>query len=222
LKKRQLTDADNVLLQHYGFERADLPKAIHLSLTGGEYLSREGEALDYVCIVVSGTVKVLFGLSDGKQLLLAYFLSKGIIGDIELMTNGPTHQTTLQAVTDFQCIALPLAEYRTVLKNNITFINHVGRELAKKLTQRAVNSTINTLQPLETRLCAYITQTAYKGQLNEPLTEVALMVGASYRHLLRCLNKLCNDRILAKQNKNYCIIDQQAIQAMAGDMYILI
>jgi len=221
MKKKPLTEHDHLLLRHYGFKKGELPKAQHLSFTKGEYLSREGEALKYIYIVVSGKAKVLFGLSDGKQLLLAYFISKGIIGDVELMTNVHTHQATLQAVTHFECIAIPLAEYGTTLRSNNTFINHVGGELANKLIQRVVNGTINTLQPLETRLSAYIMQTAHNGRFSEPLTEVALMVGASYRHLLRCLNKLCDDKILEKQSRYYVIVNRQALMAMSGDMYLL-
>ena len=221
VKIKPLSEHDHTLLLHYGFKKGDLPKALHLSFSKGEYLSREGEALKYIYIVVSGKAKVLFGLSDGKQLLLAYFISNGIIGDVELMTNVHTHQATLQAVINFECVAIPLAEYSAVLRGNNKFINHVGCELAKKLVQRVVNGTINTLQPLETRLCAYIMQTAHDGQFSEPLTEVALMVGASYRHLLRCLNKLCDDNILEKQSRSYRIVNRQALMAMSGDMYLL-
>jgi len=209
------------LLLKYGLEKSDYTNALRLSFARGEYLSREGEALNYIYFVVSGKAKVLLSLSNGKQLLLAYFISKGIIGDIELMTDVQTHQATLQAVTDFVCVALPINEYKTMLKNNNVFINHVGKELAEKLLQRAVNGAINTLQPLEARLCAYICQTSANNIFNEQLTEVAIIVGTSYRHLLRCLNKLCDNQILEKQPKAYRITDHRALRAMAGDLYVL-
>jgi len=221
MKKKPLSNSDMELLSQYGLNAAELTKALRLSFAPGEYLSREGEALRYLYFVVSGKAKVLLSLSDGKQLTLAYFISKGIIGEVELMTNVQTNQATLQAVTEFDCIALPLEEYRAMLKNNNAFINHVGKELAEKLMQRAINGAITTLQPLETRLCAYILQTANKGQFDEPLTEVAAMVGASYRHLLRCLNQLCDGGILEKQAKAYRIINRQALMAMTGDLYVL-
>jgi len=221
MKKKPLNDTDRAILYQYGLENVDLKKALHLYFSQGEYLSREGEALKYLYFVVSGKAKVILSLSDGKQLLLGNFISRGIIGDVELMTDIQTHQATLQAVTDFECIALPLDEYKATLKDNNTFINHVGKELARKLIGRAVNGAINTLQPLETRLCAYIMQTATDMHFNEQLTEVAVMVGASYRHLHRCINKLCDDKILEKQARAYRIIDHQALQDMSGDFYVL-
>jgi len=47
------------------------------------------------------------------------------------------------------------------------------------------------------------------------------MVGASYRHLLRCFNKLCEDGVLLKISPGYRIIDRQALEDKAGDLYLL-
>jgi len=222
---RSLTTKHVDILASYGLDNAGFPKARCQIFSPGEYISREGESLRHIYFVVKGKSRVLISLSDGKQLLLAHFISAGIIGDIELMTDsGPVTgmaTSTLQAVTEFECIALPLAEYRERLKNNIVFINHVGKALAEKLIGRAINGAITTLQPLETRLCAYIYQTASGGVFNETLTEVAAMVGASYRHLLRCLNQLCDRGILSKQAKAYRIVDRKALEQMAGDLYYL-
>jgi len=224
MTKKPLSIHDVELLSQYGLRSAELPKALHLSFAPGEYISHAGEVLRYLYFVVSGKAKVLLNLSDGKQLLLAYFISQGIIGDIELMTNGQNNQATLatlQAVTQFECIALPMEEYRTTLKNNNVFINYIGKELAQKLIGRSINGAITTLQPLEARLCAYIYQTAMNGEFSEALTEVAVMVGASYRHLLRSFNQLCNSGILAKKGRAYRIVDRQALVSMAGDLYVL-
>jgi len=221
MKKYTLIKSDLALLARYGLGSIDMTNAVRFCFDKGEYLSRENEPLHYIYFVVSGKAKALLNLSDGKQLLLAYFISNGIIGDVELMTDVQANLATLQAVTPFVCVALPLSVYRDVLKHNIVFINYVGSELAKKLMQRAVNGAITTLQPLETRLCAYILQTANDGVFCETLTEVAAMVGGSYRHLLRCLDKLCADGVLEKKGRGYLVIDLQVLEARTGDLYVL-
>jgi CRP-like cAMP-binding protein len=114
-----------------------------------------------------------------------------------------------------------LGLYKETLRSNIVFVNHVAKELAEKLMQRAVNGAINTLQPLEARLSAYIMQTSADDKFKEPLTEVALMVGCSYRHLLRSLNKLCTQGVLRKHENIYRIIDSARLSALAGDLYVL-
>jgi len=221
MKKHPLSKPDHQLLSQYGLNAAKLKNASRLSFEKGEYLSREGESLRYLYFVVSGKAKVLLSLSDGKQLLLAYFISRGIIGDIELMTDVKTNHSTLQAVSKLTCIAIPLAEYRQTLKSNNIFINHVAKELAEKLITRAINGAITTLQPLEARLCAYILQSASEEVFQDILTEVAAMLGASYRHLLRCLDKLCREAVLSKEGRGYRIINPQILSEKAGDLYAI-
>jgi len=138
------------------------------------------------------------------------------------MTCALTTQTTVQAVTELHCIALPLAVYATTLKQNNAFLNLIAKDLAEKLAQRVVNSAITALQPLESRLCAYIYQTATHHTFREKLTEVASVMGASYRHLLRCFGSLCTQKILQKKpNGGYTIINRGALALKAGDLYVL-
>ena len=217
MKTEQLSVSDKHLLEQYGLHMLDLTHAKRHLYEQDEFISHAGEAMGFLYFVISGRAKVFISLPSGKQLLLAYFTSKGIIGDIELVTNEPTNCTTVRAVTNFVCVALPLSIYSEELKSNITFINHVAKELAEKLTQRAINGAITTLQPLEARLCAYITQAASGGFFRETLTEVAVDVGASYRHLLRCLEKLCSKGILRKEPSGYRIINKQALYDIAGN-----
>jgi CRP-like cAMP-binding protein len=221
MKKYQLSEKDMNLLLQYGLQGLCLKHAKRHLYEQDEFLSHAGEPLDSIYFVVSGKAKVFISLSSGKQLLLAYFTSKGIIGDIELMTNKPTNYTTVRAVTGLACIALPLSIYAEELRNNNIFVNYVAKELAEKLTQRVINGAITTLQPLEARLCASITQTASDGFFRETLIEVAVVVGASYRHLLRCLKKLCGKKILRKELSGYRIINQRILDDNAGDLYVL-
>jgi len=221
MKKRPLCLQEIQSLAQYGLRQMDLSHAVHIEFEHDEYMFNEGEPMEYIYFVVSGKAKVFLTLSDGKQIMLTYFVSQGIIGEVELMLNANTAYTTMQAVSSFICIALPLKLYGTELKNNADFISYIARELAEKLVQRGVNGTITTLQPLEARLCAYLMQTSRENYFCETLTEVASMVGASYRHLLRCFNKLCTDGILLKESPGYRIIDRKALEDKAGDLYLL-
>jgi len=221
VKKSKLTEADRQTLTRYGLNGMDLSQAMGLSLAPGAYLSKAGEPMDTLNFIVSGKAKVFISLSDGRELLLAYFTQQGIIGEIEMMTDALTTQTTVQAVTALRCIALPFAAYADTLKRDTAFINLVAKDLAEKLAQRVVNSAITALQPLEARLCAYIFQTADRGIFCEKRTEVAGVMGVSYRHLLRCLVKLCAQGILLKTDAGYKIAKRQELEKMAGDLYVL-
>jgi CRP-like cAMP-binding protein len=221
MEKQRIDEKDRELLSQYGLRDLDLSRAERRVYGQGEYISLAGEPISDLYFVVSGKAKVLISLLSGKQLLLAYFTSRGIIGDMELATNKPTNYTTVRAVTEFVCVTLPLGFYAAELRANNAFVNYVARELAEKLTQRVINGAITTLQPLEARLCAYVTLSASGGYFRETLTEVAEVVGASYRHLLRCLDKLCGKKILAKEASGYRIADQKMLDDIAGDLYVL-
>jgi hypothetical protein len=47
------------------------------------------------------------------------------------------------------------------------------------------------------------------------------VVGSSYRHLLRCFDKLCCDGILQKESPGYRIIDHKTLEDKMGDSYVL-
>ena len=101
MKKQPINAKDMELFSQYGLQGIDPQKAVRFVFEKGEYLYHEYGSERYIYFVVSGKAKVFSNLSDGKQLILAYFTSKGIIGDIELMTDEPMPYTTVQAVTEF-------------------------------------------------------------------------------------------------------------------------
>ena len=43
------------------------------------------------------------------------------------------------------------------------------------------------------------------------MTDVAATIGISYRHLLRLLNKLCDDAILKREKRRFQILDKEQL-----------
>lgn len=220
MQKRRPNQQEQDILTAYGLIPAKVKDAVVFTIPQGDYILKEGDPISYLYFVVAGKAKVCRSVSNGKQLLLCFFLSEGIIGDLEMMTEQTTAFATLQAVTDFTCIALPLSRYAKALRENPIFMNHIARGLAKKLIQSDTNSAITILHSVQERLCAYICQTAQNDLFHEMLTDVASLLGTSYRHLLRCLDRLCLDGVLKKSPCGYLIIDAQELKCRAGDFYL--
>lgn len=220
MQKRPLLPKEAELLISYGLQPDDYPEAVVMTFSQGECFLREGEAIVWLYFVLSGKAKSCRSVSNGKQLLISFFFSSGIIGELELMTGIETAFTTMQAITEFTCIALPLRTYATAFKKNIVFMNYVAAELAQKLMQSDTNSSVTILHSARERLCAYIYQTAQNGVFHEVLTDVASQLGTSYRHLLRCLDNLCTEGILQKQKSGYHIQNEARLREMAADFYI--
>ena len=219
MEKRLAGKEDLALLAQYGLQDADVKHPVLLKFRQGEYVLREGHAIDSLYFVLSGKAKVCLHSSSGKQLLLCYFISSGILGDLEMLMEEQDAFATVQAVSDFECIVVPFSKNPHLLNHNI-FAQGLARELAGKLKQRDTYSATTMLYTLEERLCAYIVQTNCNGIFRETLTDVAGLLGSSYRHLLRCLQKLCNDGVLKKQNNGFQIVNQKMLQERAGDLYV--
>lgn len=202
-------------LKQYGIELPNASEAtdIHLfHFSKNEVVLSEGRQMDYLMFVVSGRAKVYSTAENGRDLLLSYYVADGIIGDLELMLDEYTARTTMIALTDFICIALPYEKWATTLRANNRFLNAVGYALSTKLLESSDKGVATALHDGETRLCAYLSNVSNDGIIDEPLTNISSAIGLSYRQTLRILKKLCAEQLLMKVNKGYQITDKKMLE----------
>ena len=196
------------LLHEYGLGGLD---SSHISLSrfeSGEYILRQGHACPHVYLMLEGKMKVFITAPNGRTLLICYYSSTAILGEVELALNSDTAASSVQAITAVSCICIPRERYQKEMKHSLLFMNTVGAELAQKLFRSNQNSAAMILHSLDARLCAYIANTSIKGYFKENLTEIAEILGTSYRHLLRTLEKLCCQGVLEKTPRGYRIKDK--------------
>lgn len=199
-------------LHAYGIAIKDNSEIKLLRYKKGEAILREGFPISALLIVVAGKAKVYASAINGRDLLLSYYVADGIVGDVELMVGDYIASTTMIAMTDFICIALPFKLWEERLKANIVFINYIGRELAIKLIRCSDKGVATALLDAEKRLCTYIMQASYDDRLDETLGNIASTIGISYRHMLRILKTLCEEKVLEKEEKGYRIADRKALE----------
>lgn len=189
-----------------------------------EYICREEEQLEYMYFLVKGKAKVSKHLENGKSLLISFYTPITIIGDVELIRNNPT-DCSVQAIEDTYCIGISFEIVRSVLINDCKFLLNICEYLSNKLTSNSNNSSINLLYPLENRLASYILafinidEHNNKFSFKESYSEISELLGTSYRHLNRTLNKFCSNEILIKSNDGYIIKDFEKLLSLAGDLY---
>ncbi|WP_235440355.1 helix-turn-helix domain-containing protein, partial [Bacillus cereus] len=51
------------------------------------------------------------------------------------------------------------------------------------------------------------------------LTEIAELLGTSYRHLLRTLNLFCDKNIINKNNGCFEVVNVEVLRELAADVY---
>ncbi|MDS0524621.1 cyclic nucleotide-binding domain-containing protein [Clostridium sp. SHJSY1] len=187
-----------------------------------EFLSKQNEKVDYLYFIVKGKLKVFKTLKNGKNILLSFNYPLMMLGDLELM-NSEGADANIQVIEDAYCIALHVDKVQEILLNDIKYLRYACNSISKKLKDTSKNSAINLLYPLENRLASYML--AMKSHVNgklvfeENLTEIAELLGTSYRHLLRTLEAFIKKGALEKTNRSYEIIDENLLIILADDLY---
>jgi CRP-like cAMP-binding protein len=219
--KENLLAKHEDILAKYGLGGLDYSEICVLRYQSQEFIIQQGYACPYILIVLDGRMKVFNTASNGRTLLFCFNEAEGIMGEMEFAMNLETAASSVQAMTEVTCIGIPRARYQKELKSNPVFMNAVSTALAQKMFHSTNNSAINILQSLDARLCAYIAMTSINGYFKEKLTDIAELLGTSYRHLLRTLDNLCRQGILEKTRQGYFIKDQAALKKKGGDCYLL-
>lgn len=217
MQKQKLTQDYAPVLAEYALDWLDLSSAFLLRFERCEWMLRAEEEIDYLYVMLSGKAKVLMGDESGRNLLLCYYISEGIMGDIELMMGRKEAISSVQAVTPVVCIALPLSVYAPALMTHLPFALRAAKGLATKLHASVASTTEIILRPFETRLCAYLLQGAQGGVFAERLIDVSDQLGVSYRHLLRSLKMLCEQGLLEKQADGYHILNDALLREKAAE-----
>jgi len=216
MQKQKLPTYDMQALADYGLDGIDPSGAVLLRYERGEWFLLEGQEIEYLYILLSGKAKVFMSDAGGRSLLLCYYISEGILGDVELMMGRHEAISSVQALTPLTCIGFPVATYAQALLNHLPFVLRVGQGLALKLHQSVANTTEIILRPFEARFCGYLLLSAQNGVFTERLTDVSEQLGVSYRHLLRSLKTLCEEKLLEKQADGYHILDEATLRKKAA------
>ena len=212
MQKQKLPAQYESMLAEYGLFGIDTTNASLIRFERGEWFITEGQPMDYLFILLSGKAKVCMSEPGGRSLILSYYVSEGVLGDLELLMGRREATSSLQALTPLLCIGLPLTVYSQLLLNQLPFVLRIAQGLASKLSENVNHTTEIILRPFEARLSGYLLQSAQGGVFSERLIDVAEQLGVSYRHLLRALKSFCEGGILEKRKDGYHIIDEKALR----------
>lgn len=185
----------------------------------------EGE-LNYLYFFVEGRCKVYVTLETGRQLLMCFYEPLQIFGDIEVFEQEAVANTTIEALTPCVCLGLERDFVKHQLAEDPKFLKQMCLSLSRKMERLLKNSAINALNTLENRVASYILATAAQDKegrwlFTGNLTQIADLLGTSFRHLHRTLQKLCAEGILTKEKTTYVVVKKEALETLAVGIYIL-
>ncbi|NNG00698.1 MAG: cyclic nucleotide-binding domain-containing protein [Desulfobacteraceae bacterium] len=220
-----------IYLDKFGFseflDQAFVGKLKTYKFSPGEFMIRHGEPADHLWFFVEGRSKVFMTLENGKSLLIRFYAPPEIVGDVEVFSRTP-YICNMQALTTVACIGTPSHVFREHAESNPRLLVFMCRNLSNKLANFNLLSAVNQKYTLENRVAAYLaavsTPHESRHRISEEintsnLTELADLLGSSYRHLTRTLKKLKNDGIIAKSGDDFVILDRKRLLSMARDIY---
>lgn len=218
---------NNEKLYRSYFDKFELQKILTLSnkyeiqlceFHAGEYVCHTGDEANYIYFFLEGKAKVYTMTESGKSLLFSFYQEFGFIGDVELMIDKPM-VANVECITNVYCFRISTIRYRDLLLEDNKLLRTIAAQLARKLNNISSNSARNLLYPLENRLAAYIISMSKESYFNENLVQTAELLGTSYRHLLRCLKKFCENRYMEKIENGYCINNYNKLVELGESVY---
>lgn len=102
-----------------------------VTLRGGDYLFRSGDAADRLFVVRAGRLRVLVEHDDGPRVVRE--LGPGdVLGELALLTGSP-RSASARAVRDSELLSLEAGRFDALLAGDATFSRALLRELARQL-----------------------------------------------------------------------------------------
>ena len=126
-------------------------------------------------------------------------------------------KSSVKAVTPCICVCISLNRYRSVLQQDVRFLQNICQLLSSRLNS-GINLANSLTEPVETRLAKFILLHEEKGVFTHQLTTCAAVLNVSYRHLLRTITNFRENRILEKQKSKYVIRDRSALEVLAENL----
>ena len=219
MQKQKLNTSILHQIEQYGFYNISVYHPYVQTFEASELVCQEGLPLTNLFIVINGTAKVFNNMENGKRLLCCFYTSGSIIGDMEFLSEQKNAVSSVEAITPLTCLVIPVLPNAPLLYQDIALLRLLGKGMAGKFERTTRNYAHNILYPLEVRLCSYIDTGCSTNVFDEKLTEVADVLGTSYRHLIRALNSLIEAGILRKEKKVYYIIDREELKVRSKDFF---
>ncbi|MGG3281555.1 Crp/Fnr family transcriptional regulator [Paenibacillus solani] len=200
-----------------------LPYVVLYHFEQGELVCTQGEPAETLYILVQGKIKIFTTSAEGKALVLSFKTPLEVIGDIEYIQGNPLINT-VQAVSSVYMIGVPYRWLRKYGHDHAPMLQFLLRIVTRKFYIKSNFLSFNLLHPVEVRLASYLLSvsdgetdtlaTDYSAAFN--LTDIANLLGTSYRHLNRVILKFSQEGLI-ERHKGYILIkDRNALTHVAG------
>lgn len=200
------------------------PTLEHIALVkhmAGDILVRSGDEVNQLFILVSGKLKVSTALPNGRAMLLRFTYPMSLLGDIELIQKDPA-KVQVEVMEDSLFLVISHRIIHDFEMQRPIFLHYLLGQLCTKMNANFQSATLNILTSVEQRFASYLL--SMSGADEHPsyrrdelgtskLTEIADMLGTSYRQLNRVVKKFTEEALISKENKKITILNVEGLKS---------
>ncbi|HYK72320.1 MAG TPA: cyclic nucleotide-binding domain-containing protein [Pseudoneobacillus sp.] len=194
------------------------------SFEQGELICSQGDPTQCLFILVKGKVKIYTTSPEGKTLILSFKTPVEVIGDIEYVQDIDIINT-VEAVSPVCMIGVQHNMLKEFLKDYPPFLQFLLEVVTQKFYIKSNSMRFNLMYPVEVRLASYLLSINFDEnhlQLSEQfstsnLTDIANLIGTSYRHLNRVIHQFCLEGIIERKKGFILIKNREGLRNLASD-----
>lgn len=213
-------------LQQFQLESVLNQKLIsHLSLNtfnSGDFICSQGTPAEMLYVLVKGRIKVYMTSPEGRTLVISIKKPLEVIGDIEYI-RGIDIINNVEAVTEVHMIGIHYHSLRKYGADYAPLLNFLLDIITKKFFAKSDSLSQNLLYPVDVRFANYLltiameeSESAVLGQIStSQLTDIAHLLGTSYRHLNRIIQKLSKAGLLDRGKDFIDVKDVEGLKKLA-------
>ncbi|MDQ6598369.1 cyclic nucleotide-binding domain-containing protein [Bacillus salipaludis] len=188
----------------------------------GENICSQGDAAEFLYVLVKGKLKIYTNSVEGKTLILSFKTPLEVIGDIEYVQN--IHFiNTVEAVSPVTLIGVQHHWLKKYASDFSPFLQFLLKIITEKFHLKSNSMSLSLMYPVEVRLASYLLSVSFD-ETNSPvnkqlssvnLTDTANFIGTSYRHLNRVIQKFCEDGLVERNKGSIMVKDREGLQKLA-------
>ena len=196
------------------FSASYLSQLQKVTFQKNDYICTQGKAITELTYILSGKVKIVRSLFNGKEHILEMLNQPQIFGDVELMINQPAGSSVI-ALEEVQAVQLPLNNKEELLKDSV-FLYQIGHNLAMALHKQGITASTNASYSVKERLATHMLSIEEEGVFQLSPSILAASFGTSYRHVQRVIKQFIDQGIIEKEAfKTYRILQRQTLEKLA-------
>ncbi|MBI0580828.1 cyclic nucleotide-binding domain-containing protein [Neobacillus cucumis] len=188
----------------------------------GENICSQGDAAEFLYVLVKGKLKIYTNSVEGKTLILSFKTPLEVIGDIEYVQN--IHFiNTVEAVSPVTLIGVQHHWLKKYANDYSPFLQFLLKIITEKFHLKSNSMSLSLMYPVEVRLASYLLSVSYdetnslmnKQLSSVNLTDTANFIGTSYRHLNRVIQRFCEEGLVERNKGSISVKDREGLRKLA-------